>query len=207
MISAALQIEQKLHCVYRPEASGMVEQINGTIKSRLSKVCAPTALKWPDALPLVLMSLRSIPDKKTGLSTHEVIMGRTMRQPIVPANQLMNITDDLVLDYCKGLADVVRCVFHLVGEVATTTQQEQAHDLSPREWVLVKKHVKKLCLEPRWHGPYQVILVTTTAVKCGGLPNWIHTSHTRRVPSPLEGTETNEGDQDQAGSQREPEQS
>ncbi|KAJ1090124.1 hypothetical protein NDU88_003261 [Pleurodeles waltl] len=37
------------------------------------------------------------------------------------------------------------------------------------------------CLEPHWRGPYQVVLTTTTAVKCAGLPNWIHASHTKRV--------------------------
>ncbi|KAJ1091548.1 hypothetical protein NDU88_004667 [Pleurodeles waltl] len=39
---------------------------------------------------------------------------------------------------------------------------------------------------PRWKGPYQVILTTTTAVKCAGVPNWIHASHTKRVTCPVE---------------------
>ncbi|KAJ1141062.1 hypothetical protein NDU88_007399 [Pleurodeles waltl] len=75
-------------------------------------MCAGTNLKWPDALPLVLMSMRNTPNKKTGLSPHEILMGRAMRLPAVPANALVNITDDMVLDYCKGLADVVRSFSH-----------------------------------------------------------------------------------------------
>ncbi|KAJ1132166.1 hypothetical protein NDU88_010493 [Pleurodeles waltl] len=46
--------------------------------------------------------------------------------------------------------------------------------------------MRKSCLEPRWKGPFQVILTTTTAVKCAGVPNWIHTSHTKRVTCPTE---------------------
>ena len=48
------------------------------------------------------------------------------------------------------------------------------------------KHVRRLCLEPRWRGPLQVILVTNTSVKCEGLPNWIHAAHTQKTRPPYE---------------------
>ncbi|KAJ1189335.1 hypothetical protein NDU88_006083, partial [Pleurodeles waltl] len=63
---------------------------------------------------------------------------------------------------------------------------EPGHSLQAGDWVVVKKHVRKSCLEPRWKGPYQVILTTTTAVKCAGVSNWIHASHTKKVTSPVE---------------------
>ncbi|KAJ1126761.1 hypothetical protein NDU88_005167 [Pleurodeles waltl] len=152
LLCAALDIEQKLHCSYRPEASGLVEQINGTLKSRMAKMCAATNLKWPDALPLVLMSMRNTPDKKTGLSPHEILMGRAMRLPAVPANALVNITDDMVLDYCKGLADVVRSFSHQVEATALPPISDPGHTLKAGDWVVVKKHMRKLCLEPHWKG-------------------------------------------------------
>ncbi|KAJ1093264.1 hypothetical protein NDU88_006369 [Pleurodeles waltl] len=186
LLCAALNIEQKLHCSYRPEASGLVEQMNGTLKSRMAKICASTNLKWPDALPLVLMSMRNTPDRKTGLSPHEILMGRAMRIPAVPANALLNITDDMVLDYCKGLADVVRSFSHQVEATTLPPIQGPGHALKAGDWVVIKKHVRKLCLEPRWKGPFQVILMTTTAVKCAGVPNWIHASHTKRVLCPTD---------------------
>ncbi|KAJ1167474.1 hypothetical protein NDU88_007865 [Pleurodeles waltl] len=186
LLCAALNIEQKLHCSYRPEASGLVEQMNGTLKSRMAKICASTNLKWPDALPLVLMSMRNTPDRKTGLSPHEILMGRAMRLPAVPANALLNITDDMVLDYCKGLADVVRSFSHQVEATTLLPIQGPGHALKAGDWVVVKKHVRKSCLEPRWKGPFQVILTTTTAVKCAGVPNWIHASHTKKVLCPTD---------------------
>ncbi|KAJ1206767.1 hypothetical protein NDU88_002167 [Pleurodeles waltl] len=186
LLFEALNIEQKLHCSYRPEASGLVEQMNGTLKSRMAKICALTNLKWPDALPLVLMSMRNTPDRKTGLSPHEILMGRAMRLPAVPANALLNITDDMVLDYCKGLADVVRSFSHQVEATTLPPIQGPGHALKAGDWVVVKKHVRKSCLEPRWKGPFQVILTTTTTVKCAGVPNWIHASHTKKVLCPTD---------------------
>ncbi|KAJ1189940.1 hypothetical protein NDU88_006681 [Pleurodeles waltl] len=186
LLCAALNIEQKLHCSYRPEASGLVEQMNGTLKSRMAKICASTNLKWPDALPLVLMSMRNTPDRKTGLSPHEILMGRAMRLPAVPANALLNITDDMVLDFCKGLADVVRSFSHQVEATTLPPIQVPGHTLKAGDWVVIKKHVRKSCLEPRWKGPFQVILTTTTAVKCAGVPNWIHASHTKKVLCPTD---------------------
>ncbi|XP_078533767.1 uncharacterized protein LOC144819955 [Lissotriton helveticus] len=188
MLCSALNIDQRLHCSYRPEASGIVEQINGTLKPRMAKVCSSTSLKWPDALPLVLMSMRSTPDRRTGLSPHEVLMGMAMRLPSIPTTALMNITDDVILDYCRGLSDVMRSVSLQVQAAEIPASSDLCHDLCPGDWVLVRKHVRKSCLDVRWRGPFQVILVTTTAVKCGGFPNWVHASHTRRVPAPKERT-------------------
>ncbi|KAJ1205773.1 hypothetical protein NDU88_001199 [Pleurodeles waltl] len=186
MLCAALNIEQELHCSYRPEASGLVEQMNGTLKSRMTKMCAATNLKWPYALPLVLMSIRNTPKKKTGLSPHEILMGRAMILPAVLANALVNITDDMVLDYCKGLVDVVCSFSHQLEATTLPLINDLGQNLRDGDWVIIKKHVRKTCLEPRWKGPYQVILTTTTAVKCAGIPNWIHASHTKKVTYPTD---------------------
>ncbi|KAJ1219183.1 hypothetical protein NDU88_006754 [Pleurodeles waltl] len=110
-------------------------------------------------------------------------MGRAVRLPAIPENALVNITDDIVLDYCNGLVDVVRSFSQQLQAITLPPIHNPGHNLRARDWVVIKKHVRKTCLEPRWKGPYQV-LTTTTAVKCAGLPNWIHVSHTKRVVSP-----------------------
>ncbi|KAJ1106751.1 hypothetical protein NDU88_004151 [Pleurodeles waltl] len=89
-------------------------------------------------------------------------------------------TDDMVLDYCKGLADVVRSFSQQVQAVTLPPIHDPGHNLRAGDWVVIKKHVRKTC----WKGPYQVVLTTMTAVTCAGLPNWIHASHTKRVVSP-----------------------
>ncbi|KAJ1125883.1 hypothetical protein NDU88_004298 [Pleurodeles waltl] len=134
--------------------------MNGTLKSRMAKMCAATNLKWPDALPLVLMSMRNTHNKKTGLSPHEILMGRAMRLPAVPANAFVNITDDMVLDYCKGLADVVRSFSHQVEATTLPPINDPGHNLKAGDWVVIKKHVR--------------------------IPNWIHASHTKKVTCPTD---------------------
>ncbi|CAM5166208.1 unnamed protein product [Natator depressus] len=52
-ICKALNITQHLHCAHHSQSVGAVERKNGELKNKISKICAETSLKWPDALPLV----------------------------------------------------------------------------------------------------------------------------------------------------------
>ncbi|XP_040260788.1 uncharacterized protein LOC120977088 [Bufo bufo] len=60
---------------------------------------------------------------------------------------------------------------------------EGTHNLQPRDWVVIKRHVRK-GLVPRFDGPLQELLTTHTAVKVEGKPNWIHASHCKKVLEP-----------------------
>ncbi|CAM4507047.1 unnamed protein product, partial [Lepidochelys olivacea] len=48
------------------------------------------------------------------------------------------------------------------------------HTLEPGDWVYLWHHLQKHILEPRWKGPYQVLLTTQTAVKLSSITAWIH---------------------------------
>ncbi|KAM4818654.1 cylicin-1 [Thomomys bottae] len=50
----------------------------------------------------------------------------------------------------------------------------------PGDWVFVKRH-RQENLEPRWKGPFEVILKTTTALKVDGVASWIHYTHAKPV--------------------------
>lgn len=54
-------IKSALHTPYHPQASGKVGRFNGIIKTKLSKIMAGTGVAWPEALPLVLHSIRTTP--------------------------------------------------------------------------------------------------------------------------------------------------
>ncbi|KAJ1150237.1 hypothetical protein NDU88_003032 [Pleurodeles waltl] len=94
--------------------------------------------------------MKNKPDRKTGLSLHEILMGRAMKLPVVPANALVNITDDMVLNYCNGLADVVRSFSLQVEGTTLPLIHDPGHNLTAGDWVVVRKHVRKTCLEPGW---------------------------------------------------------
>ncbi len=46
------------------------------------------------------------------------------------------------------------------------------------------KVIQKQPLEPKWHGPHQVMLITAAAVLCQGRKAWTHVSHCKVVPPP-----------------------
>ena len=70
-----------------------------------------------------------------------------MRLPAVPATTLISITDNLILDYCKGLAVVLCSISRQVEEATLQPSQELCHYFSPGDYVLFKKHISKSCLE------------------------------------------------------------
>lgn len=57
------------------------------------------------------------------------------------------------------------------------------HGFQVGDSVLVRRH-RTGTLEPRWKGPYLVLLTTPTAVKVDGIPAWIHASHVKKTPHP-----------------------
>jgi len=86
-----------------------VERQNGTLKDKLAKICEENGLKWPDALPLALMAMRSTPQRRNGLSPHKIVLGRPMKLPVSPPLSLKQM-DDTMLNFCFALTTAARVV-------------------------------------------------------------------------------------------------
>ncbi|KAJ1150598.1 hypothetical protein NDU88_003388 [Pleurodeles waltl] len=79
-----------------------------------------------------------------------------MRLSAVPRNALVNITDDMELDYCKGLGDVVRSFSQQVEATTLPPIHGPGHNLRAGDWIVVWKHVRTTCLELCCKGPFPV---------------------------------------------------
>ncbi|XP_067824723.1 uncharacterized protein [Heptranchias perlo] len=52
-------IKQQLRCAYRPQAAGLVERANQTLKNKLAKLKAETGTTWLKLLPIALFQIRT----------------------------------------------------------------------------------------------------------------------------------------------------
>ena len=145
--SAALKIEQKFHCVYHLQSSETVERKNSGFKINLAKICTETGLKWLDVLPLSLMYLISIVNRKHGLSPHEILMGRPMwlsyTAPLTPVQANLQLTDNSLLKYCQALMKCVRLFHTQLKETSPEPATEVCHSVNPGGWVYIKVFQQK----------------------------------------------------------------
>lgn len=184
-VAKALGINWKLHCAYNPRSSGQVERVNRTIKETLTKLTlAPGTRDWVTLLPLALYRARNTPGPH-GLTPFEILYGAPP-----PAASLLN-------PYLPSLADSLPFPDHLqvlqivqkeIWQFLAGAYQEQADQLTiPHRFqvgdsVWVRRHQLKN-LEPRWKGPFVVLLTTPTALKVDSIAHWIHAAHVKLATS------------------------
>jgi hypothetical protein len=61
---------------YHPQGSGLVERFNSTFKSMLHHVVRDHPGTWPKLVPLLVWSLREMPNATTGLTPYQLVYGR-----------------------------------------------------------------------------------------------------------------------------------
>ena len=83
-----------------------------------------------------------------------------------------------------ALGKVHSCVWKLLREIHEGQNKGTipSHNIGPGDWVWVKRHHTK-ALEPKWKGPYVVLLTTPTVVKVDGIGPWVHCNHVRPATS------------------------
>ncbi|MGH0191340.1 UNVERIFIED_CONTAM: hypothetical protein FKN15_062284 [Acipenser sinensis] len=185
-LGASFHINLKRHCAYHPQSGGAVEHTYQTLKTKLTKLCAETGLAWGMVLPLALMYMRGRSHSTLGLSPHEVLTGRIMCMPNHPPFTRQQLTlqgcDDEMVAYCIALNNVLKNLFSKVQDALPDSAEGPGHHIRPGDWIVIKDLRRQHWDQPRWIGPFQVLLITQTAVKVAEKATWVHASHCRKVP-------------------------
>lgn len=157
--------------VYHPEANGLVERFNGTLKTMLRKFVKDSVQDWDRYLPYLLFAYREVPCESTGYSPFELLYGRTPRGPMAiikeswleekPSEQ--NVVSH-VLEIRKRMMKMQKSVAENLR--TSQTKQKRLYDRksSTRRFeegdkVLVLLPTPGSKLETKWHGPYEITKV------------------------------------------------
>ncbi|XP_029699758.1 uncharacterized protein isoform X1 [Takifugu rubripes] len=187
-ISVYLGINLKRHCAYHPQSGGAVDRENGSLKAKMAKCCEDMGLPWTEVLPLALMYMRMCKRGRANLSPFEILfagipnVGANAPRTMLPDTTLC---ENSVLTYCRNLSKSLSDIRGQVKAALPTPAEEQLHNLKSGDYV-VKDFRRTRWNQKRWQGPFQILLVTQTAVKVAERVTWIHASHCKRVPEPKE---------------------
>ena len=186
-LASRLGINWKLHCIYRPQSSGQVERMNRTLKETLIKLKEETGENWVELLPYALFRARCTPYVKSW-APYEIMFGQPV--PLVPklTTEEIEVSNHNFLKSLQALQQV-REEVRALQRLPQPEGKSPAKPLEPGQWVWVLNH-RQGNLEPRWLGPFQVLLSTPSAVRVAEKPYWIHLSHTKPARDPEEDQKT-----------------
>ncbi|XP_054247542.1 protein NYNRIN-like [Indicator indicator] len=175
-ISKILGIDWQLHTPYNPRSSGQVEKMNHLIKNQIIKIGQEAKLPWPQALPIALLRIRTKQRTKERLSPFEILFGRPYVVGTMNPSEPGQFREEMLNRYVQQIYKNLNMINKQVIGTNVRGLDKPVHDVEPGDYVYVRS-LSENPLEPKWTGPYQVLLISFTAIKIREQAAWIH--HTR----------------------------
>lgn len=153
--------------------------MNRTLKETLTKLILETGGNdWTALLPYALFRVRNTPGT-SGLTPFELMFGApppiyvTVDSKTCPDTS--SIPSSRLLARLKALETVRKEIWEQLKETYKAGDLQVPHHFEVGDTVLVRRH-RAGNLEPRWKGPYLILLTTPTALKVEEIPTWVHAS-------------------------------
>ena len=141
-VSRLLSIQNQVTTPYHPQANGLVERFNGTLKAMLKKLCVERPRDWDRYLESVLFAYREVKQESTGFSPFELLHGRTVRGPMTILRELctdeepnnkVRTTCQYVLDLRNRLEETCRLVKDSLEKASAKAKKHFDHKARMRE--------------------------------------------------------------------------
>ncbi len=164
-----LKVKQLRTTVYHPQADGLVERFNQTLKQMLRRVATEDKRDWDVMISYVLFGIREVPQASTGFTPFELLFGRQPRGLLDVAKgawEQQPAAQRSVIRHVREMRGRIDRVMPLIWEHLSTAQQAQQRHYNraaqPREFqpsdrvmVLVPPAACKFLAT--WQGPYTVL--------------------------------------------------
>ena len=151
-----LGVRRQRTAAYHPQANGMVERFHRQLKASLAAVLQNRA-DWSQALPLVLLGIRSSYKADLGHSAAELTYGTTLRLPgefLSPSSQQQ--PPCTIQDYATQLQSWMSAL-QPASPRTSATKVFTHHDLDTCSHVYVRVDTVKKPLQRPYDGPFRVV--------------------------------------------------
>ena len=151
-MSALLGCERRRTTSYHPACNGLIERVHRQLKSAL-RACGRTT--WSDALPLVLLGMRTALKTDLGCSAAQLVYGTTLRLPgqFLERSATAAPTPDSYADGLRRALDQLRPTPPRPGSSAARVPRA----LQDATHVFLRRDATKPPLACRYDGPFRVV--------------------------------------------------
>ena len=138
---------------YHPAANGLVERFHRQLKAGLMTHAPQT--QWIDALPLVLLGIRTCLKEDLGSTTAELVYGATLRLPGEFFDCVEVIADPL--SYVSRLRTTMQQLRSIPTAHHTHRNTHVDKDFATCTHVFVRRDAVRKSLQPPYDGPFPVV--------------------------------------------------